>query len=119
MEKDIRERATLLFSALGHETRLRIIELLLQGGKTVGEIARELGILQSGASQHLAILARTGVLSVEQVGTSRIYRLRGPRIPQVLDLIEEFCQVHQLHGGEDVVPEEVLAELISEKTLSG
>lgn len=100
MEPPIRERASILFGALSHETRLRIIELLLDGGKTVTQIQQALGITQSGTSQHLAILARTGVLAVEQQGTSRIYRLRGPRIPRILELIEEFCQIHQLYGAE-------------------
>lgn len=108
MEPAIRERSSLLFGALSHETRLRIIEILVDGGKTVTQIQQTLGITQSGTSQHLAILARSGVLAVEQHGTSRIYRLRGPRIPRILDLIEEFCQVHQLYGSdgglEDLTP---------------
>ena len=94
----IRERASQLFASLAHPTRLKIAELLSTGERTVNEIATELRLGQSGTSQHLAILTRAGVLVVEQRGVSRYYRVRGPRIPRILDLIVEFCQTHELYG---------------------
>jgi len=70
----------------------------LAGEKSVGDIAASVGIGQSGASQHLALLARAGVVVAEARGTSRIYRVRGPRIGRIVSLIEEFCHVHHLYG---------------------
>jgi ArsR family transcriptional regulator len=98
MEALTRERAGHLFGALSNPTRLRIVELLRDGDRTVNEIAVALGISQSGASQHLAILTRAGVLVAAPRGSTRHYRVRGPRILRILDLIEEFCQVHGLSG---------------------
>ena len=92
------QRASQLFTSLSHPTRLRIAELLCTGEKTVNEIAAELHFSQSGTSQHLAILTRAGVLVVEQRGVSRFYRVRGPRIQRILDLIVEFCHTHELYG---------------------
>lgn len=92
------ERSCLLFLALSNPTRLRIVELLLGGGRTVGDIAREVGIGQSGASQHLALLARAGVLRSSAKATSRTYEVRGPRIERILELIQQFCEVHGLQG---------------------
>jgi ArsR family transcriptional regulator, virulence genes transcriptional regulator len=100
MDKHIRERAGLLFSALGHTTRLRIVELLLEGERSVNEIAAALSLQQSSTSQHLAVLTRAGVLVVEQRGAMRCYRIRGPRIGRIMALIEEFCTVHSLYGSE-------------------
>jgi DNA-binding transcriptional ArsR family regulator len=102
MNSLIRERSSQIFTALSHSTRLRIIELLCTGEKTVNEIAADLHLSQSGASQHLAVLTRAGLLAVEQHGVSRVYRIRGPRIQRILDLIAEFCEVHELFG----IPEE-------------
>ena len=98
MEDLTRTRACELFSALSHPVRLQIVEAICVRSLTVGEVASTMGIGASGASQHLAILARAGVLAVEAKGTTRLYKLRGPRIPTILALIEEFCHIHQLYG---------------------
>ncbi len=114
MEPLTHERACHLFAALSHPGRLRITELLTRSeeGMTVGAIASTLGFSQSGTSQHLAYLARVGVLTVVPRGTSRLYRVRGPRIERILTLIEEFCEVHSLYGGVSAESEEA-----SESTL--
>lgn len=98
-------RACELFTALSHPVRLRIVELLCTEERTVGAIASEMGIGHSGASQHLALLARAGLLVSETRGTSRIYRVRGPRIAAILKLIEEFCHVHHLYGAPSNEPD--------------
>lgn len=101
MKQATRERAGVLFGALANPTRLRIVEFLADGEKTVNQIATQLAASQSGVSQHLAILTRAGVLMVEQRGVSRYYRIRGPRILRILELIEQFCEVHALYGDVD------------------
>jgi len=101
MDRRVRERAGVLFAAMGHPTRLRIVELLLEGERTVNEIAAALELPQSGTSQHLAVLTRAGVLAAQPRGTARLYRVRGPRIGRILALIEEFCAVHSLYGAEE------------------
>lgn len=98
MTDPVRARVTILFGALANETRIRMIQTLVEGPKSVGDLARELGIQQSSASQHLAILTRSGVLTVVRNGSFRVYSLRGPRIPKILEIIEEFCEVHRLGG---------------------
>ena len=75
-----------------------MVELLLEQELSVGEIALALDLAQSSASQHLAALLRSGVLDVTPRGTSRLYRVRGPRIAKILELIREFCEVQGLKG---------------------
>ncbi len=118
MDKRTRDRASLLFGALANPTRLRIVELLCGGERTVNDVAAALNLPQPSTSQHLAVLARAGVLAVEPRGASRIYRVRGPRIVRILALIEEFCAIHSLYGPEDDLGIETEAEK-SEPTLAG
>ncbi len=98
MDEPTRWRASALFASLGHPTRISIVELLHDKEMSVGDIASALGIAQSSASQHLAALLRTGVLTVIPRGTSRRYHVRGPRIAKILELIREFCDVQGLKG---------------------
>ena len=100
MKPEVQIRASVLFAALANPTRLRIVQALAERPRSVGEVSSEMEILQSSASQHLAILARAGVVVAEQQGSFRIYRVRGPRIGKILELIEEFCTVHGLYGDE-------------------
>jgi ArsR family transcriptional regulator len=70
---------------LGHPVRVRIIELLRDGERSVGDLQAELGLDSSGTSQHLGVLRRRGVLETRRVGTSVRYRVRDPRTFQVID----------------------------------
>ncbi len=98
MTSATRQRAGQIFAALSHPARLRIVELLCLEPHTVNSIAAEIDLSQSGTSQHLAILTRAGVLVMEPHGAARLYRVRGPRIPKMLALVEEFCDAHSLYG---------------------
>lgn len=107
MEDVVVARASEIFAALSNPVRLRIVEWLCVQERSVGEIATEMGIGPSGASQHLSLLARAGILVSTAHGTSRLYRVRGPRVPAILKLIDEFCHVHVLYGVPPGEPEDV------------
>ena len=51
-----------LFRTLGHPARVRILELLRDGERSVGTLQDELGIDSGGTSQHLAALRHIGVV---------------------------------------------------------
>jgi ArsR family transcriptional regulator len=79
-----------LFRVLGHPLRIRILELLRDGERTVGDLQAELELDSSGTSQHLAALRRQGVLDSRRVGTNVYYRIRDPRISQLLAVAKEI-----------------------------
>jgi DNA-binding transcriptional ArsR family regulator len=70
---------------LGHPVRVRILELLRDGERSVGELQAELNLDSSGTSQHLGVLRRQGVLEARKEGTSVFYRVRDPRTFQLLE----------------------------------
>lgn len=59
--------------ALGEETRLRMLALLLNGTFSVNEISERLGVSQYNVSKHLRILREAGLLEIEKRGAFRLY----------------------------------------------
>jgi ArsR family transcriptional regulator len=61
-----------MFAAMGTESRLRIMQLLLSAhpeGMVVGEIQAELGLSGSNLSHHLDKLKNEGLVQVKREGT--------------------------------------------------
>jgi len=78
------------FKVLGHPARVRILELLQDGERNVGELQVALDLDSSGTSQHLGVLRKIGLLETRRDGTSVYYRLRDPRTLQLLDLARQI-----------------------------
>ena len=65
-----------MLDALGDPTRRRIVELLATTGPlSVGELAGRLPVSRPAVSQHLRVLAGSGLVSHASEGTRNIYRL--------------------------------------------
>ncbi|MHB1570546.1 MAG: ArsR/SmtB family transcription factor [Solirubrobacteraceae bacterium] len=79
-----------LFRVLGHPVRIRILELLNDGERTVGDLQNALGLDSSGTSQHLTALRQHGVLESRRAGTSVYYRIRDPRTSQLLAVAKQI-----------------------------
>lgn len=61
--------------ALGEETRLRILRLLLQGESTVNDLADALDLTQYNTSKHLRVLKDAALVDFEKKGQQRLYRI--------------------------------------------
>ena len=83
------------FTALAQPTRLAAFRLLVQqepAGLPAGEIARHLDVPHNTLSTHLAILARSGLVSVERHSRSMIYRAELKAMRQlVLFMLKDCC----------------------------
>ncbi|MCL4290140.1 MAG: helix-turn-helix domain-containing protein [Thermoleophilia bacterium] len=73
-----------LFRVLGHPARVRILELLRDGERSVGSLQVELGLDSGGTSQHLAALRRIGLVESRREGTSVYYRVADARVFDLL-----------------------------------
>ncbi|EHN08797.1 transcriptional regulator ArsR family [Patulibacter medicamentivorans] len=78
------------FRLLGHPARVRILELLRDGERAVGELQAALGLDSSGTSQHLTAMRRQGLLESRRAGTSVLYRVKDPRIFQLLEVAKQL-----------------------------
>jgi DNA-binding transcriptional ArsR family regulator len=77
-------------SALGDPTRRAIFELLADGPRPVGEIARQLPVSRPAVSQHLKVLKEAGLVMDRQKGTKRIYQLNPSGIGELRAYFDRF-----------------------------
>jgi DNA-binding transcriptional ArsR family regulator len=73
---------------LAHPARLRIVQLLLHGRYTVGEIASDCDIPDNVASEHLRLLQRCGFLDSQREGRRVYYEVAEPHLEQLMACIE-------------------------------
>jgi DNA-binding transcriptional ArsR family regulator len=74
-----------LFKALGHPVRVRILELLRSGERTVSELQTQLQIEASSVSQQLAVLRTRQLVVGRKEGNSVFYRVSDPLVFDLLD----------------------------------
>jgi DNA-binding transcriptional ArsR family regulator len=72
-----------LLAVLAEPTRLRILDLLLDGPRSVGELVAELEISQPSASKHLRVLREAGLVHVHPDAQRRVYALRATPLAEL------------------------------------
>lgn len=80
-------------TALAEPNRLHIVELLLDGPRTVGEIAVQLNLHQPQASKHLRVLSDAGIVEVHPNANKRIYKLQIAPFKEMDSWLESFRQM--------------------------
>lgn len=73
---------------LAHPHRLRMVQMLLQGRYTVGELADACEIASHMASEHLRLMQRCGFLTSEKDGRKTYYAVAEPHLHDILRCIE-------------------------------
>ena len=75
------------FRALSEPARLSLLQRLLEGERSVGELVEASGLSQANVSKHLTTLTIAGFLVRRKDGTSVIYALADEVVPQLCDLM--------------------------------
>lgn len=81
-----------VMDALGDPVRRRLVELVADGGRPAGELARaigdEYGISQPATSRHLRVLREAGLVTSEARGAVRLYTV----VPGALDDVDGWVR---------------------------
>jgi ArsR family transcriptional regulator len=101
------------FRALAHPTRIRLLEILVRGGRTVQELQDVLALGQPIVSQQLAVLRNQGILMAQKEGLAVRYSVGDPLVGDLLDVARRIFN-HQLAGTRGL-----LRELRREGTMKG
>lgn len=65
-----------MLEVIAEPRRRRILDLLRDGERQVGDLVDELGVAQPNVSKHLRVLRDAGLVSVRPDGARRLYRVR-------------------------------------------
>jgi DNA-binding transcriptional ArsR family regulator len=90
LSRPISEIKADLFKALAHPARVRVLEVLADGERAVGEIQPLVGIELSHLSQQLAVLRRAGLVSSRKDGSSVIYAVKDPLVVELLRVAKQL-----------------------------
>jgi rhodanese-related sulfurtransferase/DNA-binding MarR family transcriptional regulator len=94
--------------ALGSGRRAEIVDLLAQGDRSVEEIAHEIDQSVANTSQHLQVLARSGLVRSRREGTRIFYRVASDRVVELWAAVRDVAARHVAEVG--VLADEYLGE---------
>ena len=72
------------FKTLGHPARIRVLELLSDGERSVGELLPEVGLEASHLSQQLGVMRRFGLVTTRKQGSAVYYALVSDDVAELL-----------------------------------
>src|ERR1035441_4079193 len=78
------------FKTLGHPARIRVLEVLREGERSVGDLVPAIGIEASHLSQQLAVLRRANLVQTRKEGTSVLYSVGNPQVFELLDVARQI-----------------------------
>jgi ArsR family transcriptional regulator len=92
------------FKALGHPVRVRILEILRHGDRSVQELQQALQLDQAIVSQHLARLRAKNVVEARKHGVMTRYTVRDRAVGELLDVARQIFSRH-LEGTQSMLRE--------------
>ncbi|HTY91849.1 MAG TPA: metalloregulator ArsR/SmtB family transcription factor [Methanocella sp.] len=77
-----------LLKAMGDETRIKILQYLLNGEKCACTIVPFIGKAQPTVSQHLKILVEAGILDVRRDGIRMLYKIKSDQAVRIMEVLD-------------------------------
>jgi DNA-binding transcriptional ArsR family regulator len=81
---------TATFEVLAEESRRRILDLLIEQDRPVGDLVERLALSQPAVSKHLKVLRDAGLVDCRNDAQRRIYRVRAEPLREVDDWLRPF-----------------------------
>lgn len=93
-----------LFKALSHPARVRALEVLSEGERSVSDLQPDVGIEPAHLSQQLGVLRRAGLVTTRKEGTTVYYSIKHPLLIELLAvakalLISSLTETRDLLAG--------------------
>lgn len=96
------DRLAQVAKALGNGRRAELVDVLAQGERSVEELSHQIGQSVANTSQHLRVLARSGLVATRREGTHIYYRLASPVVEDLWAALRVVAE-HHVAGFQAVV----------------
>lgn len=91
LSPEILNKAAACLKVMAHPARLRMVDILMQGEFSVGEIAELCDLKHSQACEHLRLMQSCGLLTSDRRGQTVYYKIASPQLPALLQCIRQNC----------------------------
>lgn len=98
MSTQSRPHIVKMLRALGDETRVQILKILLEHDLCVGALARVLNVSKPAVSQHLKVLREAGLVRGEKRGYWTHYEVKRELLQEISQFLQSLANYHK---GED------------------
>ncbi|WP_326952667.1 ArsR/SmtB family transcription factor [Amycolatopsis sp. NBC_01286] len=78
------------FNAVAEPRRRQILDELMAGERSVGDLVGALGLAQPQVSKHLRVLREVGAVDVREEGRQRVYRVNGAALKPIHDWVKRY-----------------------------
>jgi len=102
MEEKIFQMHAEICKSMANPTRLRIMNLLREGEKSVEELRGKLKLPKANLSQHLSVLRQRRIVSTRREGLNIYYKVANPKMIKACDLLREVL-LEQLREGQQLI----------------
>ena len=102
MEEEMFQMHAEVCKSMANPTRLKIMNLLREGEKSVEELRKRLELPKANLSQHLSILRQRRIVSTRRAGLNIYYKVANPKMIKACDILREVL-LEQLQEGEELV----------------
>src|SRR3989338_8724223 len=102
MEEKMFQMHAEVCKSMANSTRLKIMNLLRAGEKSVEELRNRLGLPKANLSQHLGVLRQRRIVSTRRDGLNIYYKIVNPKMIKACDILREVL-FEQLQEGERLV----------------
>ena len=100
MEERIFQMHAEVCKSMANPTRLRIMNLLREGEKSVEELRGRLGLPKANLSQHLGVLRHRRIVSTRRDGLNIYYKVANPKMIRACDILREVLLEQLQDGGQ-------------------
>ena len=85
--------------SMASPTRLKILNALENGERSVDAMAKALGFRKANLSQHLAVLRQRGIVATRREGLNIYYRCANPKMLKACEILREVLLEQLREGG--------------------